>query len=265
MRSSKSLSRRSSAKLGRWLGSCLLASGTASAAVYNFYFNPEPTPKEVAAKPETGLSKETPSVDVKKSGPNLVESEIDETIPEGLPSEAPVAQVVESSSRAASPSTSVAPLPLSSEAKNRKKRFRMALVGTGESSENLDWGGSGTHWAQGFGGGVSLSFLPSRHFGLTFFGGMANRSSQAYGGSFYGGAELELLPFRLSLFGIEDFLELGVTSGASTISAATSNIGTIHLGVRTNFNFGADDFFLTAGGRGNYGYFLADLGAGWRF
>ena len=108
------------------------------------------------------------------------------------------------------------------------------------------------------GGAIGIAFFPTRGLGLNLWGGSydAGRSSLGRG---FAGADLELLPLRVSLGKWENAIEGGILLGASTLRAAHGNVATAHAGARIAFNLG-DTFSVTAAGRANLGYLMGEAG-----
>jgi hypothetical protein len=130
---------------------------------------------------------------------------------------------------------------------------------------------------------IGVAFFPIPELGLHFFGGAYLNSGQGndsytstygggypYGGNygygsysstpeFFFGAELELLPIRISIGRFENLLEIGLLGGGSTIAASYDNVFTFHGGGIVNVNLG-EHWGLTGAVRGNLGYVMGSAG-----
>ncbi len=97
---------------------------------------------------------------------------------------------------------------------------------------------------------ANAGYFVSREIGFNAFGGVGSKRRRS---EFNGGAELEVVPFRVSLGRIENIVDVGFMVGASTSRPASGNWVSPHLGARVNFNVGSR-WSLTVAGRGNLGY-----------
>lgn len=107
------------------------------------------------------------------------------------------------------------------------------------------------------GGLVTLGYSFSRSVGVNLYGGL--RVAESAQSDFHAGVDLEVLPFRIPISKDVDLFELGFLFGGSTAMAAYDNIGSLHIGVRTNINV-ASSFGLTAAARANLGYVMVEAG-----
>ena len=109
------------------------------------------------------------------------------------------------------------------------------------------------------GGTVTLGFFPLRDFGIN---AMAAVGSLEH---FFYGAEFEAVPLRVSLFGLNHFIEGSALVGASSIGKTEGRIGSIHGGVKLGVNFGREIGFTTGfrtnlSDRNRFQYYMMDAG-----
>ncbi len=132
-----------------------------------------------------------------------------------------------------------------------------------------------------WGGLVSLGYNFSKTVGINLYGGLRVADFQNKRTYAHLGADLELIPFRISISDRHDLFELGFLFGGSTALAArdndaqlaqgtltpsqssiakgSGNWGTIHAGVRVNLNV-TPEFGITTSARANLGYILFEGG-----
>ncbi len=80
------------------------------------------------------------------------------------------------------------------------------------------------------GGMLTASFFFSKQVGVSVFGGLIpDTGYRSYLENGFGGAELEIVPLRLSLGRFDDLLEVGVLAGASSMARAAGNWQRINL------------------------------------
>jgi hypothetical protein len=106
-----------------------------------------------------------------------------------------------------------------------------------------------------FGGLVEVGYFFNREIGLNLYG--AAKSEYP---SLLAGLDLELLPIRMSVGRIEDFIQIGFILGASTtVPYGSENFASMHVGARALINLG-ERWGVTAGVRANLGYIMGDVG-----
>lgn len=153
------------------------------------------------------------------------------------------------------PSTAAeAALAPAADASSGARRFRLGLLGhmMGQNVNELKKPMLG-------GGTLSAAYFPIRDLGVSAFGGTGGHKN-----SFVGG-EVELVPVRLTLFGLDHFIEAGALAGVSTLGRNYGHFGSVHAGGRVTVNFGPQ-IGLTAGirtnltGRTDFTYTMAEAG-----
>lgn len=252
----------------RWTGFvcavCLVVAATAKSDTYNFYFakpkkQSEPArvvpPKEEAAAPDDGLP----------------------PAPEYLPGEGPATSgteakasiVINNNNNVTVPQVS-APPPVevatsaSSEAVIQARpnedrthwRFGAGVL-MAPGATRLDGSGAET------GAVISLGLDFTRWFGVNLYTGGLVYNSGSPEMHFYGGTDLEIRPFRISI-GKLDVLELGLLVGGSTVVADYENWGSLHAGGRATLSFDKH-FGITVAARANLGTVLFEGGLVTRF
>ncbi|OFZ18610.1 MAG: hypothetical protein A2X94_01580 [Bdellovibrionales bacterium GWB1_55_8] len=273
----------------------LVLSTGASAATYNFYFNNTEQGDNSTASPALNVQ------DGKNVSPTPQETPAAQPTPLAFP-DAAAAALANASSNAlkslggnqetpvpAAPDAAGASLANASSASlnspsgifNREYRPFRLMVGAAavtEQGTHTYISGMGTTESyedfgdMRFGGAASLALYLSRRSAVNFFGGMQQVTYSDTEDFYpttadqlraYAGVELELMPIHLSLFGVEDIFEAGILLGATTLRKAPGNIASAQAGVRLNFNFG-NDWGLTAAGRANMGFIMAEAGLAFR-
>ena len=138
------------------------------------------------------------------------------------------------------------------------RSFRLGFLA---SALNLGRADRATHTS--WGGGLSASYLPLKGLGITGFGAVGEWNH------YYAGLEAEVTPFRLSVFGLNDLVELGAVGGASIIGQGSQNDLVAHVGARIGLNLG-DRVSVAATARtnltnGSFQALMADAGLTVRF
>lgn len=111
---------------------------------------------------------------------------------------------------------------------------------------------------------ASLSYSINPELAVNVFAGAGEANWVAsLDDRFIGGAEIQIIPIRLSLLRMDDFLDLGIILGGSNLGAVHENNGAIHAGARLNINLGKS-WGISAVGRGNFGFALAEAGLQFR-
>lgn len=216
--------------------------GIAGAAVYNLYFN----------NVEQGdNSTATPSVTLQTKGDEakLVSPSPAPEVTALAPSPSPAPVEVKAAPGATPTETATLAKP---EAKSHKFRF---AVGLGAIGADVD----GYRHVISNNVMIELGYYPLPYLGFNAFGGPTEGEPQAFAG-----AELELIPLKVNLFGFTDALEFSVMGGGTTLAAAPGNVMSLHLGGRAALNFG-ERWTVAVTGRANGGFFTTDLGLGVRF
>ena len=118
----------------------------------------------------------------------------------------------------------------------------------------------------GAGLAANAAFFFTRQIGVNLFCGVADltykHDTMSYPRStdqFFGGGELELIVFRLSLLRFENLIEGSALLGASTLARASDNWVSAHVGARLSLNLG-DRWSITGVGRANLGYQQLEAG-----
>lgn len=170
-------------------------------------------------------------------------------------------------------------------------------VGVLTRSTNFDWGDPLADWKSSSssdhrrGGIAGLTLYPLRDFGINGFIG-----SNPGGKPFYG-ADLQYIPFRFGIFGLDNLVEAGFLAGASTLGKGTTVYeskyrdridptsrtssdhtlvpsrtlkGTFHAGLHAGVNFGrrygiVSTLRTNVTDRSVLRYWLADVGMSVRF
>ncbi len=115
-----------------------------------------------------------------------------------------------------------------------------------------------------YGLNLGLSYAFHHDFYAHVFG------ASNFNGENFAGAEVGFDPLHLRLFGLNDFLDLGLLLGASTLNLAKNDsIGTLHAGSRLRLNFGRQ-FSVDSTVRTNLtqrpeSYLTADVGFSYHF
>ncbi|MBS1983686.1 MAG: hypothetical protein JST16_05890 [Bdellovibrionales bacterium] len=216
----------------------------AGAAVYNMYFNNVEQGDNSTATPSVTVHKTEEGTKVTKtSGDGTVASPVVEN---PAPAPAPVAAPV------AAEATSVAAAP---RAVDSGLKWRFSLNG-GRSYNSGGWASSGKSIA------LNLGYFPLPYLGFNVWGGhtflhTGDRWAE-------GGAEIEVDPVKLNLFGFTDSVEVGVMAGLSNLGRSPDNYVSLYAGARVALNF-ASRWNINVTGRGNYGFYTVDAGLGYRF
>ena len=234
-----------SAVIGLWI-----FEGWVSAATYNVFFNNVEQGANSTASPTVNIS----------GGKKPVEEAQAPAVETPATPASPVVSVPANPQANAGVSTAKLETPHAEES-HSFKRGRLGILAHNISLE----GSPQFNRDSNYGGTAAVTFFPLANFGLTAFGG-AGTSLGAYGG-----AELEFIPLKLSIFDW-NALEAGLVVGASTIGRGLEDPvwGTMHAGVTAGLNFG-EHFGITAGLRTNltarnqFHYWLADAGLTVRF
>ena len=109
------------------------------------------------------------------------------------------------------------------------------------------------------GGMLEFTYFPMDSFGMSLFGGAGSKKNYFYG------AELDLVPLKISLFDMKNFVELTGLMGISSLGKEINTKALGHIGGRLSVNFG-ERYGLTASYRTNitersrYRMQMADLG-----
>lgn len=220
--------------------------GIAGAATYNLYFNNTEQGDNSTATPSLSVATDgAGKLEVKKNGETAA------TAPE-TPLPTPQTTIP--------PQPTILPPPMIQAAPGSAQS--VASVFTAPNTDHK-WRASvvGGVFAEGYFDGASiganLGYFPLSYLGFNaFVGGLDT--------SFHGGAELELTPFKLNVFGFQDTLEVGAMIGLNSLAAASSNFVSAHIGARAAWNFGSR-WMVTTQVRGNLGFITADAGLGYRF
>lgn len=166
------------------------------------------------------------------------------------------------------PALSSARLPELAEPKAR--RFQFDVTGFMTGGDSLLSGRPGM--------AASFSWYPWRYFGVRGFSGLLFGESfmsgfrgdvlaeNALGRSrFVLGAEAEVVPLHLDLFGIDDWLSIGAFGGVSTLGYRSSDpFSMAHAGGRARLLFG-ENFGALAQVRFNFQYVAVETGLSWAF
>jgi hypothetical protein len=112
--------------------------------------------------------------------------------------------------------------------------------------------------------GGELSILPSRYLSLNGWGGIATNSYDDEIVPFWGG-DIRVIPVRVGLFGMDNFLELSAGIGATSLAAGEYYDVSGYAVANATFGLGMDDVFLSATVKANKGFVLAEAGVGYRF
>jgi hypothetical protein len=164
---------------------------------------------------------------------------------------APAKPVVNSSSQGLV-QTPVADAPVSSLAASATQpvatpEFRhFRLIGSAAVYQARLQESSGPKWTG------SLAYFYNHEWGLNVFGVI---DTDAADNEVQAGAELELVPIRISLGRIENLVEIAILGGASHAQDWTEP----HIGARVNLNLG-ESWGLTATGRYARDYAMAEAG-----
>jgi hypothetical protein len=124
---------------------------------------------------------------------------------------------------------------------------------------------------------VSFGWYPIKYLGIRGYGGMT--FGQGYMSRFNGdlllgdgstsrfvlGADLDVVPFHVSLFGVEDWLSLGAFVGASSLAFEPGEPITLgHVGARARVRLG-EHFGAVAVAKFNVNYAAFETGLSWTF
>lgn len=234
-----------------FLAAAAAVASTAWGATYNFYFNN-------MEQGDNGQA--TPTVLVGPSPqPGIQQAQV-APAPEAAPV-APVTATPEGPAPAASQAVAIAPDPAPSEL--RRVRLTFAAAGVWQNvqeSYSYEYAANGYSYTsrRGTAGGlIGLGAYLSRGVALSGYFG----AYEAFGGgaSPLVGADLELVPLRLSLGKWADAIEGALLLGASTFRRAEGNWVALHAGARLSFNFGSA-WGVTAAARANLGSVIGEAG-----
>ncbi len=233
----------------------LVSAKFSKAASYNFFFNNVEQGANSTASPTLTVDGKK----VKEKSAQQIKQEDGEIPTESTPESATEKNGTTSSDGAVIPqeSASIKRLPQKTEPK-----FRALVSGAWFSqapslSSNLKRQDSQ-------GASLTVTLTPLKYLGFSFLVG------QTYGidkGFQHLGAEVELTPLHVGLFGFDNLLEAGVMAGAMASNENKSGkVGRLSLGARAALNFGGD-WVLNASYRANVIAHnrYAELGLGYRF
>ncbi len=245
-------------------------------ATYNFYFNNSEQGNNSTASPTVHVSDgkgETSGAPQAAAGPSPSPSQLPivQASPAPTPEQAVPATATEAAPAAAalSSSSSARLAELEADEERRHVFRRVRLSGGGvlvSQSQNKIYNSSyypsssfGFH-SQQYGAMGNLGVYLAKPLALNiFFGGYEQKGN----GKAFAGADLEIIPLRVSIWRFTDLIEGGLLVGASSIRKSAYNLATAHVGARLSFNLG-DQWTITAAGRGNQGYIMAEAGIGIR-
>lgn len=232
----------------------------ALAATYNLYFN----------NTEQGdNSTATPSVSIQQdANGRLVEAKKDPGVLQTPVTEAATPQAVLPAPVATPAPTLTATAPMSAARENKWRfgvlagmAFEKGVYSNSDSYPNVIYTGVRTTNdylvdRQTPALILALGYAPLPYLGFNFFAGV---------GEFpLWGAELEVTPIKINLFGFEDAFELGFMAGGTSLARAHGNAVALHGGVRAGWNFG-ERWQISANGRANLGFLAADAGISYKF
>ena len=239
--------------IGIAIGILLLVS-VVRAATYNFYFNNTEQGANSTAAPSL-----TVNSDGKPASAVALPVPVGTAVPAPQPPDSKSAPQVK-----AAEEKSVADASQENEAKMRfLKQFRFTLgAGFAQVKSRSPYEVSGNPYGESTvkaeGGLGSIGFFFTDWLGVNFFVGVGANSG---GGrmNVFGGGELEIVPIRISLFNVKDFLMLsGLIGGSSVYDLSNSNGAGLepHAGGRFTLQL-SDHWGLTAAARFilNKGYF----------
>lgn len=205
----------------------------AQAATYNFYFNNTEQGDNSTATPTVTMSgdKSKPSAERTPGAPALA------GVPAPAPASAAPTVAAHESHTALSPGEIPAP------------EFRHCRITGGLANKSGAWGGS-----------ANLGYFFTREFGINAFGGgFGQNYLNGNDTRFFGGAELEVTPIRITVGRIDNLIDIGGLLGVSTIDADEDNWISPHAGLRMNLNLG-NRWSLTTTSRFNASYAMGELG-----
>lgn len=205
----------------------------ASAATYNFYFNNTEQGDNSTATPTVTLNGDKLKTTAEKTAGTSAPASVP------APASASSAPAVASheSTTALSPGEIAAP------------EFRHWRVTGGLVTKSSALGGS-----------VNLGYFFNREFGINAYGGgLGQNFVSGNSQHFFGGAELEVVPIRISVGRIDNLIDLGALLGVSTLEADEDNWISPHAGIRMNLNLGSR-WALTTTTRFNASYAMGELG-----
>ena len=231
----------------------LAAALGAHAAVYNLYFNNTEQGDNSTANPQVKVEQTPDGVVVAKkpsTDPASPAAAPSNAAPATPPTAAGAPNVAEGGSASA-----LAAIASTSTSAPSRQNFRMDLSGFLTHSRGFDSGGLGG----------SFSCFPLPYLGFGAFAG-AQVSSDAYQDvmALHGGAEIEVVPLKLNLFGFQDAFKISTLAGFSSLGRVSHNVAALFAGARVGLNFGSR-WTLAARVRGNAGFVMGDASLGYRF
>lgn len=237
----------------------------AFAATYNLYFNNTEQGDNSTATPSVTIQQDANGklVDAKKD-PGVSQTPVTEPqTPEAVPPAEPAPVAAPAPAPVA---TSVATTP-APESRENKWRFGVMAMWAKErdvySNEYDMYRSDGSSYVESYmldretpALGLSLAYSPLSYLGFNFFAGA---------GEFpLWGAELEVTPIKINLFGFQDAFELGFMAGGTSLARAHGNAVSLHAGLRAGWNFG-ERWQISASARGNLGFLAGDAGLSYKF
>lgn len=198
------------------LGTMLGLPAQTYASVYNFYFNNTEQGPNSTASPAISV---TDGKVTKTLGP-----EADTTTGASAPASATVA----ASPVIGTTESHFTPRPESKlDPDFRHWRFEAAAMYMPESQAlvTVDWTAHKyVNGNTGSGMVLGVAYFPIPHIGLGLHGGLYRNSSSASELKAFGGADVEVVPWRFSFLGIQDGIEPALLFGGSTIPQDSTNV-----------------------------------------
>lgn len=212
-------------------------------ATYNFYFNnTEQGPNSTASPSLSVVDGKPSSSGAQKTVTNLTEGDAPAAkteVPAVASAQAPAVAKTASS-------THVEP---KSDDDSHFWRF-------GLSAGFVGWQDSGSVNGPYYGGGsptnnrgvalLSLGLFPAREIGLNLFAGIRSSGFDDNVTPIFGGAEIEIVPLKISIFRATHLLEFAALGGVSKLTPTSEGVH-VHVGARATINLGERWGIMAAG------------------